>query len=254
VDVVVLAKHVPNPAGEPPEIGPDFRLRREESAGALDPSDAPGVALAARLVQVHGGTVTAISMGPDVAVRALHHALALGADDAVLVTDPLLRGADALATATVLAAAIARRPHDLVLAGVESSDGATGTMPMTLAELLELPCVTFARSLAVDGTTARVERQTEYGHDDVECALPLLVTLTAGVEEPRQPSLRETMAAKKKPVERLTLGDLGLDASSVAVSQAVTSLELAPARAAGELVDEEHGAARIADLLAEVMR
>jgi electron transfer flavoprotein beta subunit len=247
MDVVVLAKDVPNPDGRPPEIGPDFRLRREGVDGALDPSDAPGVALAVRLVRERGGRVTALSLGPPPA-RALRQALALGADDAVLVSDPALAGADALATATVLAAVLARRRFDLVLAGVESSDGATGTLPMTIAELLGLPCATFARALTVEGGRARIERQTEAGWDELECDLPLVVTLTAAVEPTRQPSLKETMAAKRAPIEQLTLADLGLEGVPAA-AHAVTAIEIAPAPAAGELIDASDATARIVELL-----
>lgn len=251
MDVVVLAKYVPNPAGSPPEIGPDFRLRREEADGGLDPSDEPGVEAAVRLAAAHGGCVTALSVGPERAVPALWRALALGADEATLVVDPLLEGADALTTARVLAAAIARRPFDLVVAGVESTDGATGTMPMALAELLDLPAATFARRLEVVRGRVVVERQTDSGYDVVECELPALVTLTAAAAEPRHTSLRDTIEAKKKPIERLTLADFGLHPADVRSTQCVTAVEVAPERQAGELVDENDGPRRIVELLEE---
>jgi electron transfer flavoprotein beta subunit len=251
VDVVVLAKYVPNPSGSPPEIGPDFRLRREEADGGLDPSDEPSIEAAVRLAAEHGGGVTALSVGPEHAVRALWRALALGADDATLVVDPLLEGADTLTTARVLAAAIARRPFDLVVAGVESTDGATGTMPMALAELLDLPAATFARRIEVADGRVVVERQTDSGYDIVECELPALVTLTAAVAEPRHTSLKDTIEAKKKPVERLTLADLGLHRADIPSTQRVTAVEIAPERQAGELVDENDGPRRIVELLEE---
>jgi electron transfer flavoprotein beta subunit len=248
MDVVVLAKDVPNPGGDPPEIGPDFRLRRDSVDGGLDPTDAPGVSFAVRLVRERGGSVTVLSVGPPPAARALRRGLALGADVAVLVSDPALAGADALATATVLAAALERRQCDLVLAGVESTDGAIGTLPMTLAELLGLPCATFARALTVDGGRAHVERQTDDGWEELECDLPLVVTLTAAVEAPRQPSLRETMAAKRDPIEQLALADLRLR-DVPAAAHAVTAIEIAPTTATGELVDESDAPTRIAGLL-----
>ena len=160
VRVAVLAKYVPNPSGLPPEIGPDFRLRRDDPSGGLDPSDEPGVGVAVRLVEELGGTVTVASVGPGHAASAVRLALALGADEGVLVTDEALQGADALTTATVLAAAVRRRPFDLVLAGVESTDGATGTMPMALAELLGVPAATFARRVRVSPGRVDIERQT----------------------------------------------------------------------------------------------
>lgn len=252
MDVVVLAKYVPNPSGSPPEIGPDFRLRREEADGGLDPSDEPGVEVAVRLAAANGGGVTVLSVGPERAARALWRALALGADDATLVVDPLLEGADALVTAKALAAAIERRPFDLVIAGVESTDGATGTMPMALAELLDIPAATFARRLEVADGRVVVERQTDAGYDLVECELPALVTLTAAAAEPRHTSLKDTIEAKKKPIERLTLAALGLPPADVLPTQRVTAVEIAPEKQAGELVeDEDEAPRRIVQLLEE---
>jgi electron transfer flavoprotein beta subunit len=253
MNVAVLAKHVPSPAGNPPEIAEDgFRLRREQPDAGLDPSDEPGVEIAVRLAEQSGGEVTVVSMGPQSAIRAVWRALALGADRGVLVTDASLRGADALATARVLAAAIARTPFDLVVAGVESTDGATGTTPMALAELLGVPCATFARRLVVSDGCVSIERQTDYGHDVVECALPALVTVTAAVAPRRYPSVREAIQAKKKPVERLSLPDLGLTAEDVRATHEVVGVEIAVERQAGELVDDLHEAtARIARLLRE---
>lgn len=178
-------------------------------------------------------------------------ALALGADSAVLVTDEALGGADALATARVLAAAISRRPFDLVVAGVESTDGATGTMPMALAELLGLPAATFARRVRVAERRVAVERQTFSGYDVVECELPALVTVTARAGAARYPSVRDRLEAKRKPVERLSLADLGL-AGAVRRAQEVTAVAIAPQRQAGEVVDDEAAApARIVGFLAE---
>jgi electron transfer flavoprotein beta subunit len=252
VRVVVLAKDVPNPSGFPPEIGPDFRLRREAAEGGLDPSDEPGIEVGVRAIEEHGGELTAVSVGPEGAIRALWRALALGADNAVLVTDGALDGADALATANVLAAAISRRSFDLVVAGVESSDGATGTMPMTLAELLGVPSLTFARRVTVSPGSVSIERQTATGYDIVECELPALVTVTLAAAEPRYPSLREAIAAKKKPVERLSLEELGVEPADVHVSQTVTAVEIAPQKHAGELVqDPAEAPARIVRVLAE---
>ena len=252
MNIVVLAKYVPNPSGSPPEIGPDFRLRREEADGGLDPSDEPGVEAAVRLAAAHGGGgggVTALSVGPERAVRALWRALALGADEATLVVDPLLEGADALTTARVLAAAIGRRPFDLVVAGVESTDGATGTMPMALAELLDLPAATFARRLETAGGRVVVERQTDLGYDVVECGLPALVTLTAAAAEPRHTSLKDTIEAKKKPIERLPLAALGLQPADVLSTQRVTGVVITAERQAGELVEEDDAPRRIVQLL-----
>ena len=152
-------------------------------------------------------------MGPERAVSALQRALATGADRAILV-DPMLGGADALATATILAAAIAREPYDLVIAGVESSDGSTGTMPMALAQLLDIPCATFARRLLLNDGSVEIERQTAVGYDVIECPLPALVTVTAAVAEPRYPSAKQMIQARRKPMVRWSLADLGMIPSS----------------------------------------
>lgn len=252
MNVVVLVKYVPNPGGIPPEIGSDFRLRRDGPEGGLDPADEPGVELATMLTRAEGGTTTAVTMGPERSVRALWRALALGADEAVAVVDDALRGADALVTAKVLAAAVGRHDFDLVIAGVESTDAGTGTVPATLAELLGVPCLTFARTLQVAGDTVRIERQTAAGHDVLESSLPALVTVTSAAAQARHVSVRETIAAKKKPIETLGLHDLMLAGTDVQPGHAVLSIDIAPERQAGELIeDPAEGPSRIVDLLRE---
>ena len=252
MNVVALVKYVPNPSGIPPEIGSDFRLRRDGPDCGLDPTDEPGVELATLLTRANGGTTTALTMGPARSERALWRALALGADQGVAVVDDALCGADALATAKVLAAAIRLHDFDLVIAGVESTDGGTGTVPATLAELLGVPCLTFARALQVEGETVRIERQTGAGYDVLESSLPALVTVTGAAAQARHVSVRETIAAKKKPVETLGLHDLALAAADVWPEHAVLSIDIAPERQAGELIeDPSEGPTRIVDLLRE---
>ncbi len=167
----------------------------------------------------------------------------MGAAKAILVSDPALAGSDALGTAKVLAAAIERvEGADLVLTATESSDGYTGTVPEQIAELLDRPSVTFAKSIDVDGSTVKIQRQTEAGYDDVECPLPAVVSVTAGVVEPRYPSFKGIMAAKSKPVDEVTVADLGLDAAQVGwagAGQEITSIAAAEARQAGEIVEDD---------------
>lgn len=251
MNVVALAKYVPNPDGNPPEMAEDgFRLRRDQPNGGLDPSDEPGIELAVRLAEQTAGAVTVISMGPEPALRAVRRALALGADRGVLVTDAALAGADALTTARVLAVAVRRVPFDLVIAGVESTDGATGTMPMALAALLGVPSATFARRLTAAEGTVAIERQTDRGHDVVEAALPALVTVTAGAAETRYPSVRDALHAKKKPVEVLTLADLALDPDDLRATHEVVAVDIDVERDRGELVENPHEAvSRIVQLL-----
>jgi electron transfer flavoprotein beta subunit len=192
-------------------------------------------------------------MAPGGETSGLRTALAMGAAKAILISDDALKGSDALGTAKVLAAAIKRAEPDLIIAATESSDGYTGTTPVQVAELLGLPSVTFAKSVTVDGQTVKVERQTESGFDEVTSPLPALVTVTAGVVEPRYPSFKGIMAAKSKPVDTLTVADLGLDASTVGAAgagQEITDVAEAESRSSGEIVvDEGDGAARIVAFL-----
>jgi electron transfer flavoprotein beta subunit len=239
MDIAVLAKWVPDPDGAPPEVAADGLLTRSEAGAALDSSDEIGIELAVRLVEDSGGCVTTVSVGPEPAVAALRRALASGAEAAVHVCDDNLRGADTLATARVLAAVLRRRPYDLVVAGVESTDGGTGTMPIALAELLGVPAATFARRVDVDGGVVTIERQTAVGYDVVACDLPALVTVTAAAALPRHPSLRDLIRARKHDIETLSLADLGLTADDLQTTQRVTAIAVAPARPAGEVVDDE---------------
>jgi electron transfer flavoprotein beta subunit len=250
LNIAVCVKYIPDP-NLPGEMDGD-RLKRAGVQGTLDPGDEYGVEAGLQLKEVHDGEVTLFSMGPEEALEAVRKGLSMGADKAVLVTDDALAGADALVTARVLAAAMARTPHDIVIAGVESTDGYTGTMPAALAEFLGIPQLTFAKSIDATGGTVRVRRQTGEGFHLVECEPPVLVTVTAGTNEPRYPSFKGIMAAKRKPMERLSLADLGLSAADVAVGQEIKEVVPAEERKAGEVIhDAGDAAARIADFLAE---
>lgn len=250
MQVVVLVKYVPEPLGTP-TLGDDLLLVREGVDGALDPGDEYAVEAALQLVEAHGGEVTLVSMGPEVAMGAIRKGLSMGAHSGVLVSDPSLRGSDALSTAKVLAAAVRRSPFDVVLAGVESTDGYTGTLPATVAELLGIPSATFARKLEVADGALRIERQTEDGYDVVECPLPALATVTGSAAEPRYPTLKGIMSAKTKPVERHSLADLGLSADDVEPTQRVTAASEAPQKGPGEVLRAgDDAVAKVADLLA----
>jgi electron transfer flavoprotein beta subunit len=249
LNVVVCVKHIPDP-NLPGELD-GHRLRREGVQGTLDPGDEFGVEAGLQLREAHGGEVTLLSMGPDAALEALRKGLSMGADKAVLVTDEALGGADALTTARVLAAAVRRRAFDVVLAGVESTDGYTGTMPATLAEFLGIPQITFARRIQAADDHVEVERQTSEGYHVVHAPYPVLLTVTAGVNEPRYPSFKGIMAAKNKPLERLGTSELGLSAADLRVAQGVVEVTPAEERKAGEIYsDDGSGAVRIADFLA----
>ncbi len=255
MNVVVCVKQIPDPAN-PGKLTADHTIVREGKL-ILDDSDAYGVEMALQLAEsAGGGEVTLVSMAPHGETSGLRTALAMGAAKAIVVSDDALAGSDALSTAKVLAAAIKRAEPDLVIAATESTDGYTGTTPVQVAELLGLPSVSFAKKVAVADGKVRADRQTEAGYDEVEVPLPALVTVTAGVVEPRYPSFKGIMAAKGKPVEELKIGDLGLDAGQVGVAgsrQETVSVVPAEARQAGEIVvDEGEGHEKIVAFLEQL--
>jgi electron transfer flavoprotein beta subunit len=248
MNVVVCVKQIPDP-NNPYELTGDGRLKRDVAQSVLDPGDEFGVEAALRLAEASGGEVTVVSMGPAKAMDAIRRALSMGAAKGILVSDDALAGADAIATARVLAAAIKKvEGADLIICGVESTDGYTGAVPMMVAELLGLPQVTFVKHIEVDGSTLKVQRQTVKGYDEVESPMPAVMTVTAGVNEPRYPTFKGIMQAKSKPVETPSLADLGL--SDLAPTQKVAGVQPAPARGAGEIVEDDgSGAAKVAEFL-----
>ncbi len=256
MNVVVCVKQIPDPAA-PPTLDPGTHTLSRTGKLILDDSDAYGVEMGLQLADAAGGgEVTLVSMAPGGETSGLRTALAMGAAQAILVSDETLAGSDALGTAKVLAAAIRRAQPDLVLAATESTDGYTGTTPVQVAQLLGFPSVTFAKKVEVAGDTVKVERQTESGYEEVESPLPAVVTVTAGVVEPRYPSFKGIMAAKSKPVDTLTVADLGLDAGEVGTAgsrQEITDVSESEARQAGEIVtDEGDGFQRIVQFLEQI--
>jgi electron transfer flavoprotein beta subunit len=163
----------------------------------------------------------------------------MGAAKAILVSDDALHGADALTTAKVLAKCVGRAGDvDLVITATEATDGYTGTIPAQLGELLDWPSLTFTKEIVIADGKAKVQRQTEAGYDEVEAPLPAVVSVTAGVVEPRYPSFKGIMAAKSKPVDQVTVADLGL-ADDIAPNQKIVNVAAAPAREAGEKIEDD---------------
>jgi electron transfer flavoprotein beta subunit len=241
--VVVCVKQIPDPS-VPGQLDPETHTLKREGKLILDESDSYGVEMGLQLVEAAGGgEVTLVSMVPNNEVSGLRTALAMGAARAILISDPALAGSDALSTAKALAKAIERAGDvDLVLAATESTDGYTGTVPAQVAELLGWPSLTFAKHVEVTDRTARIQRQTEAGYDVVEAPLPAVVSVTAGVVEPRYPSFKGIMAAKNKPVDQVTVADLGLSADEVGwagARQQITQVAAAPPRQAGEKIEDD---------------
>jgi len=255
MNIVVCVKQIPDPAA-PQSLDPSTYNLDRSGKLILDEADTYGVEMALQLRDKAGaGEVTVVSMGSAADLSGIRNALAMGADKAVVVSDDALRGTDALGTAKVLAAAIKPLGADLVLCAVESSDGYTGTVPVQLAELLGLPAVTFAKAVTVENGTVSVNRQTEAGYDEVTSPLPAVVTVTAGVVEPRYASFKGIMAAKSKPVDQKSIADLGLAsvAGNANAGQKITALVAAETRQAGEKhVDDGDGADKIVAFLESI--
>ncbi|NGY57841.1 electron transfer flavoprotein subunit beta/FixA family protein [Lentzea sp. NEAU-D13] len=254
MNIVVLVKQVPDTWSERKLTDADHTLDRESADAVLDEINERAVEEALLLQEAHGGEVTVIAMGPDRATDAIRKALSMGADKAIHVSDEALHGSDVLATAKVLAKAIGTVENvDLVIAGNEATDGRAGAVPAIVAELLGLPQVTQLRKVTVEGSTIKGERETDEGVAFLEASLPAVVSVTEKINEPRYPSFKGIMAAKKKPVSTLTVADLGIDASEVGLSGAYTQvLEAAPKppRSAGQRVEDGgDGGAKIAEFL-----
>lgn len=233
--VVVCVKQIPDPA-TPYRIEEDTNWLVRPEDQVLDDTDRYGVEMGLQLAQAREGEVVLISMGPAGSAQGIRQALAMGADKAVMIDDSELRGSDALTTARVLAAAISNEGYDLVIAGTESTDGYSGIVPQMMAEMLDAPALTYATHVEAGEGKVSIRRQTAQGYDSVEASLPAVVTVTAGVIEPRYPTFKGIMDAKKKPVDNVTVAGLGV---TVEISQKVAVMTDAPERTAGLKVEDE---------------
>ena len=254
-NIVVLVKQVPDTYSERKLSGSDHTLDRESADAVLDEINERAVEEALKIKEAGEGEVTVLTVGPARATDAIRKALSMGADKAIHVSDEALHGSDLLATAKVIAAAIGKiEGVDLVIAGNEASDGRGGAVPAIVAELLGFPQLTHARLVTVEGTTVKVDRETaDEGLTHLEASLPALISVTEKINEPRYPSFKGIMAAKKKPVETLTIADLGIDAGEVGLGNAWSTVVEAspkPPRTAGQRVEDEgDGGTKVAEYL-----
>jgi electron transfer flavoprotein beta subunit len=210
VKIVVTIKQVPA-TGADKRYTDDLRLDRSSVEAIINPLDEYAIEQALRLLDAGAAqSVTYLSMGPDQAAEALRRALAMGGDDAVLVTDPALAGADEWATARVLAAALDKLAPDVALMGMASDDARGSLVPGAVAAMRGVPLLSYGAELAVADGAARVRRLSGTGFDWVEAPLPVVASVTDQVGEPRYASLKGIMAAKRKPMETWSLADLGL--------------------------------------------
>jgi len=256
MNIVVCVKQVPDTWSEKKLAASDSTLDRAATDPVMNEMDEYAVEEALKLQEAHGGEVTILCMGPDAATETVRKALSMGADKAIHVLDEGLHGSDALATSLALSKAISKAGgFDLVLLGSESSDARMSVVPAMLAERLGLPQLTFAKEVTADGAGAiSIKRLTDDGYQVVEASTPAVVSVVEKINEPRYPSFKGIMAAKKKPVETYGLADLGVDAGDVGTAGAwskVESFEAAPPRQAGTVVtDEGEGADKLLEFLA----
>ncbi|MCX6460221.1 MAG: electron transfer flavoprotein subunit beta/FixA family protein [Actinobacteria bacterium] len=251
--IVVCIKQVPDSWADKKLSPEDSTLDRASVDRVLNELDEYAVEAALQLTEAHGGDVTVLTMGPEDAAEALRRALSMGADAGIHLIDDGLSGTDAVGTSYALAQVLQSREFDLVIFGSESTDARMSVVPAMVAERLSLPQLTFAGKVEVDGGTVRIQRVTDYGYDEVEASTPALVSVVEKINEPRYPSFKGIMAAKKKPVEKLTLADAGIDASQVGLAQAwsaVDSFAARPPREKGTIVEDGgDGGAKIAEFL-----
>lgn len=247
--IVVLVKQVPDTAVERVLDARTGWIRRDPSLAVLDEISARAVEKALQLREVHGGTVTVLTMGPDKAADALRHALAMGADRGVLISDPSLSGADAVHTAQILAAALKGMELDLILAGNASTDGRGGIVPAMLAEILHLPQATSLRSFNIEDGSLAGDRMLEDSIMEIRTGLPAVVSVTEHVANPRHPGLKGIMSAKQKETVTLSVANLS-NAESFRTRSIVNRVEEKAARQGGsKLLDDGTAGQRIADYL-----
>ena len=257
--IVVLTKPVPDPASGGERLLADIRLDRANSPAVVNGNDEYVLEKALKLIEAAGeGEVVLLSMAPANAPETMRKALAMGATSGVLVTDPALEGSCTVATTRVLAAALRTLEFDLVVAGVDSSDGFAGVVPAGVAALLGLPYLSWAAEIEPDAAarTVRVRRISPTGYDVLEAPMPALISGTQALGEPRYPSLKGIMAARSKTITTLSLADLGIEPASVGLAGATTRVvdarPPAPRAATRVIRDTPDVAAReVVDFLAE---
>jgi len=256
MNIVVCVKQVPDTALERTLKADDSTVDRTVDA-VINELDEYAIEEGLRLAEASGGEVTILSMGPPKASESIRKALSMGADKAVHLVDDGLAGSDAVATSAAIAAVLGRIGFDLVILGSESTDARMGVLAAMLSERLGVPQLSLASKVEIDGQAIRIHRQADYGYDKVEASLPAVVSVVEKINEPRYPSFKGIMAAKKKPVETLSLADLadaGIDPASVGLAASgteVVSFAMRPPRQAGTIVkDEGDGGVKAAEFLA----
>lgn len=240
--IAVLVKEVPDAAVEK-RLDPASKRLDRSGEKNLNPFDTHALEAAVQLKE--GGApveeIVAITMGPDSSVRTLHKAVSLGANRSVQLTDDALAGSDVNATGYALAKVLESESPDLVLLGQQSDDGENYTIGAVVADHLKYPSLTQVVDLKLEGTTLTLKRQAEYGYDTVQVDLPAVLSVGDALNEPRYPSLKDIMGAKKKPLDTKSAGDVGIDAGEVGEGGSKTevlAINPPPAKEAGELIED----------------
>jgi electron transfer flavoprotein beta subunit len=261
MNAIVCIKQVPE-SPDPKDIrfeGHAYSLSREGIPHVINPFDLYALEEALRMKDNVGGTVTVVTMGPEKANEALREAIAMGADQAILLNDPAFKGGDSLATARVLAAAVKKiGEFDVLLCGMQSIDGATAQVGPAIAGFLGVPQLTYVAkvdSIDFEAKKTTVHRMLETGAEVVECSLPAVVTVVKDINQPRFASLLKVRKASKAEIPMWSAQDLGLDASQVgeagSPTRLVDSVEPAP-RVGGEIIEGEPDEA-VAQLVQKVL-
>lgn len=258
--IIVPVKYVPDSAEET-EFDPNHQLVRDGDCGLLSELDEYAMEQALQLRdQMPGVMITVVSIGPDDADAALRKALQMGGNDAVPVSDPSIAGSDVFATAAVLAAVVARFDDArVVVCGMASTDSGTGTLPVLLARRLGWPALTFADRIECAGADITIERKDDQGTRVAHAVLPAVLSVTDQTGDPRYPTFKDVLAAKKKPITELDLDDLGMDSALVGTVSArvrVTDVTRNPDRQAGRTLTDSNGSSadELAAFLAAAIR
>ena len=255
MNIVVCVKQVPDTAVERTLKPEDSTLDRLSPDGLINELCEYAIEEGLKIAEAQGGEVTILTMGPAKASESIRKALSMGAHKAVHLVDDGLAGSDALETSLALAAVLQSIGFDLVILGSESTDARTGMIPAMLAERLGVPQLTLANKVDISGTDVSIRRVSDDGYSVVTGSLPAVVSVVEKTNEPRYPTFKGIMAAKKKPVQKLSLADISVDASSVGLANAaswVADFAARPPRAAGVVVkDEGDGGSKAAAFLAE---
>ena len=256
MNIVVCVKYVPDAQSER-TFSEDRTTERESVDGLLSELDEYAVEEALTVAEDHDGEVTVLTMGPDEAATAIKKSLQMGAHKGVHINDAGIAGSDSVGTSLVLAKAIEKigeeEKVDVIITGLASTDGVMSVVPAMLAERLGLPQVTFAAELTIEGDLVRIRRDGDVASETIEATLPALVSVTDQINDPRYPSFKGIMAAKKKPVQEWSLADIGVDPADVGLDAAwtrVVSITQRPPRSQGEIVtDDGSGGQALADFL-----